>query len=164
LQTGGRYSSLARLKVRDFHEDSDTITLRTYKGDGSEKSFSVTLTAEGVRFFKQVCVGKKPTDLIFTRANGAPWGTGDQQYRMSEACARAGIEPIGINALRHTWASLSVMAGVPLLIVAKNLGHSSTKMVEAHYSHLSESYVKQAIREHAPTFGFKLDKKVVPLG
>jgi integrase len=33
---------------------------------------------------------------------------------------------IGFHGLRHTWVSLAVMAGMPLLVVAKNLGHSDT--------------------------------------
>jgi integrase len=62
--------------------------------------------------------------------------------------------------MRHTWASLAVMNGVPLIVVAKNLGHSNTRMVEKHYGHLADDYVKEAIRESAPRFGFKPDKKV----
>ena len=73
---------------------------------------------------------------------------------MKAACQRAKISPpIGIHQLRHTWASLSVMGCVPLMVVAKNLGHSSTRMVEKHYGHLAPSYVADAIRAGAPRFG-----------
>ncbi len=44
------------------------------------------------------------------------------------------------------------MNGVPLLIVAKNLGHSDTRMVEKHYGHLAPSYISDAIRAGAPRF------------
>ena len=43
------------------------------------------------------------------------------------------------------------MAGVPLLVVAKNLGHADTRMVEKHYGHPAPSYIADAIR--APRFG-----------
>jgi hypothetical protein len=33
------------------------------------------------------------------------------------------------------------MNGVPLMVVAKNLGHADTRMVEKHYGHLAPSYV-----------------------
>jgi hypothetical protein len=45
------------------------------------------------------------------------------------------------------------MAGVPLLVVAKNLGHKDTRMVEKHYGHLSPSYIADEIRRAAPRFG-----------
>ena len=49
----------------------------------------------------------------------------------ARACMRARLKPaVRFHALRHTWASLPTMAGVPLLVVAKNLGHADTRMVE----------------------------------
>jgi hypothetical protein len=45
------------------------------------------------------------------------------------------------------------MNGAPLLVVAKNLGHADTRMVEKHYGHLSKSYIAEAIRAAAPRFG-----------
>jgi len=47
------------------------------------------------------------------------------------------------------------MGGVPLIVVAKNLGHADTKMVEKHYGHLAPSYVADAIRAGAPRFGIE---------
>jgi hypothetical protein len=45
------------------------------------------------------------------------------------------------------------MSGVPLLVVAKNLGHADTRMVERHYGHLAPSYIADEIRRGAPRFG-----------
>ena len=73
---------------------------------------------------------------------------------MRDAMTRAKITPpITFHGLRHTWASLAVMNGVPLIIVAKNLGHKDTLMVERHYGHLAPSFIKEAIRSGAPRFG-----------
>ena len=55
------------------------------------------------------------------------------------------------------------MAGVPLLIVARNLGHTDTRMVEKHYGHLTQSFITEAIRAGAPRYGGKVSKRVVPL-
>ena len=83
---------------------------------------------------------------------------------MAEACANGKIKPaISFHILRHTWASLAVMAGVPLLVVAKNLGHSDTRMVEKHYGHLAPSFITDAIRAGAPRYGIEAGKRVVPL-
>jgi integrase len=83
---------------------------------------------------------------------------------MLSAHARAKIKPVGFNQLRHTWASHAVMNGTPLMIVAQNLGHTDTRMVEAHYGHMAKSYVKDALHKGAPRFGFKADNKVAAIG
>ena len=82
---------------------------------------------------------------------------------MRATCARAHIEGATFHTLRHTWASLSVMSGVPLMVVARNLGHVDTRMVEQHYGHLAPSYVAEAIRAGAPRFGTAAPSKVVGL-
>jgi len=50
-----------------------------------------------------------------------------------------------------------------LLLIAKNLGHADTRIVEKHYGHLASSYIVDAIRADAPKFGFTSDASVVPL-
>ena len=55
------------------------------------------------------------------------------------------------------------MAGAPLMVVAINLGHRDTRMVERHYGHLADSYVSEMIRKTAPQFGISTDTKVVQL-
>ena len=80
---------------------------------------------------------------------------------MRAACSQAGIDPpIGIHQLRHTYASLAIMGdekngrpGVPLIVIAENLGHADTRMVEKHYGHLTSGYMDEAIRAGAPRFG-----------
>ena len=83
---------------------------------------------------------------------------------MTDACKRAKIAPpVSFHVLRHTWASLAVMAGAPLMVVARNLGHADTRMVERHYGHLAPSYIADAIRAAAPKFGIKPERKVVSI-
>jgi integrase len=73
---------------------------------------------------------------------------------MADSCTRAKIEPpASFHTLRHTYASHAVMAGAPLMVVARHLGHADTRMVEKHYGHLSASYVADEIRRAAPRFG-----------
>lgn len=54
------------------------------------------------------------------------------------------------------------MDGVPLMVVARNLGHADTRMVEKHYGHLATSYVREAIRAAKP-LGINDAANIVPL-
>ena len=119
LQTGARYQELARLRVADFNPDSGTLHVRKSK---TGRDRHIVLTDEGQQFFEHLAAGRPGTDLLL----GHAWGQSHQDAPMKEACKRAGIEPpLNFHALRHTWASLSVMDGAPLVVVAKGLGHSS---------------------------------------
>ncbi len=42
------------------------------------------------------------------------------------------------------------MSGGSLVSLAKQLGHSTTRMVEKHYGHLSDSWRAEEARKHAP--------------
>jgi integrase len=151
LETGARYGELCRLEVRDFNRDTGLLAIRISK---TGKVRHIVLTEDGVSFFEQICAGRPGGETVLLKANGSNWRTAHQNQPMVDACRRANIDPpIGIHALRHSWASLSVMNGVPLLVVAKNLGHTDTRMVEKHYGHLAPSYIADAIRHHAPRFG-----------
>jgi integrase len=164
LQTGARYGQITDLRVSDFNPDSGTVHFHSRKGRVNEKAYSCVLTDEGVEFFKQVCTGRASDDLIFRKANGRKWKSSHQVRPMVEACERATIKPkIGFHGLRHSWASHAVMNGMPLLVVAKNLGHADTRMVEKHYGHLAPSYVVDAIRAGAPRFGIAAPTNVRPL-
>jgi integrase len=151
LQTGARYGELVRLKVDDFNPDAVTVHIRRSK---SGKARHVVLTDEGAAFFASVTAGRPGSATMFARADGGEWRASHQGRRMTEANKRAKIAPpITFHGLRHTYASLCVMNGVPLLVVSTNLGHANTRMVEKHYGHLAPSYVSSAIRAGAPRFG-----------
>ena len=162
LCTGARYGELTELRASDFNPDSGTVHVRTSK---SGKGRHIVLDEEGAALFKAWSAGKPGNALLFTKRDGSAWSTSHQGAPMIEACDRAKIKPrISFHGLRHTWASLAVMNAVPLMIVAKNLGHADTRMVERHYGHLAPSYVADAIRKGAPKFGFKPDSNVVGIG
>lgn len=161
LQTGARYGELTRLVVADFNPDVGTLSIQQTK---SGKSRHVVLTDEGVQFFRRLCAGRTGDEVMLRKANGSPWNFAHQIRPMDEMVTRAKISPpITFHGLRHTWASHAVMNGMPLMVVARNLGHADTRMVEKHYGHLAPSYVADAVRSSAPRFGFKIDKKIASL-
>ena len=172
LETGCRYSELARLTVADFHiarqrnSRGETIEVGTIAVRKSKKSKPrhVMLTQQGADFFQRHCLGRAGHELMFTHDGGRIWGRSDQCRLMQAACDHAQITPpITFHGARHTWASHAVMNGVPLMVVAKNLGHRDTRMVEFHYGHLAPSFIVDAIHAGAPRFDIESDTTVVPL-
>jgi len=162
LQTGARYGELTRLRASDFNRDVGTLTITDSK---SGRPRHIVLTEEGIDLFTGLTAGRGHNDIILTKADGTLWGKSHQARPVAEASQNARISPpINFHSLRHTWASHAVMNGVPLMVVAKNLGHSDTRMVEKHYGHLAPSYVADAIRAGAPRFGVKAESKIERLG
>jgi integrase len=161
LQTGARYGELMALRVADFNPDTGTVAIRQSK---SGKPRHVVLAEEGAEHFGGLCAGRDGSETLLRKTNGQTWKKSHQVRPMADALERAKIAPpISFHGLRHTYASLAVMNGVPLLVLARNLGHSDTRMVERHYGHLAPSYVADAIRAGAPRFGSGKPGKVAPL-
>jgi len=166
LETGARYGELTRLKVSDFNPDAATLYISRSK---SGKTRYVFLTEDGEAFFREMTFSKDGDQLIFRNEarierslqrgddkDIGDWRASEQNRPMKEAVERAAIKPtISFHGLRHSWASHSVMGGVPLIVVAKNLGHRDTSMVERVYGHLAPSYIVDAIRAGAPRYGIE---------
>ena len=119
------------------------------------------LTDEGRAFFERLTLGEDGADLLFLRnavtkqatrseeavISRAGWGKSDQFRAMGEACTAARITPaISFHVLRHTYASRLARNGVPMAVIAAQLGHSDTRMTERHYAHLAPSYVADTVR------------------
>jgi integrase len=151
LLTGCRYSELTNLRASDFNPDAGTLAVRESK---SGKPRHVTLTNEGQKVFAAETAGKADDALILTRSDGDGWGAGHQQRPLAAACKAAKIAPaISFHVLRHTHASLLALEGVPMPVIAHQLGHSDDRMTQRHYAHLSPNYVADTIRASFPKLG-----------
>jgi integrase len=161
LLTGCRYSELVNLACADFNRDSDTLTLRQAKGG---RSRHVVLTEEGRNLFTERTAGRAANERIFLRSDGKPWGASHQQRPLAEAADRAKISPAPtFHILRHTHASMLAMRGVPMGVIAAQLGHQDTRMTEKHYAHLAPSYVADTIRAQFPRLGIADQTSVIPM-
>jgi integrase len=159
LLTGCRYGELARLTVEDFHGGGGTIHVRLSK---SGKPRHVALSDEGRRFFAGLCLNKAPTALLLT-VRGHAWRKSDQQDPFEAARKAARLGPISFHGLRHTYASALVMKGVPLAVVAAQLGHTSISMIERHYGHMAPSFIADTVRAALGNLGVVEPTNVAPI-
>src|SRR5262249_49472529 len=160
LATGARYGELIRACVRDFNPEGGSLLIYRSKAG---KPRHILLTGEATALFASWCAGRAADEFIFVTKDGAAWTRSLQGVPMRAACERARIRGASFHSLRHTYASLAVMAGMPLMVLARNLGHRDTRMVESTYGHLSRDHIRAAIDASAPRFGFKPDPTVMPL-
>lgn len=150
LFSGARYGELTTMHVRDFDPSAATLAVRRSK---SGKARHIFLTEDGCRLLSTLTAGRPGSDLIFTR-NGKTWKASEQQRPLTEASKRAGIMPtVTFHILRHSHASALAMKGVPLEVIATQLGHADTRVTRRHYAHLSPSYVADTIRRGLGDFG-----------
>jgi integrase len=161
LVTGCRYGELTRMRVGDFNQGANTITVRLSK---SGKARHVALASEGQRLFEQLTIGRASAEPIFVRADGRIWGASQQQRPLATASKAARVEPaVNFHIPRHTYASTLAMKGVSMAVIAAQLGHSDTRMTERHYAHLAPSYVADTIRAALTDFGFVESPSVLSL-
>lgn len=158
LLTGCRYGELVALAVRDYNPDAGTLHVRMSK---SGKPRHVVLTDEGREFFAAHSAGKAADTLMFVRTDGGTWSTSHQFRPFKSACKIAKIGAITFHELRHTYASRMLMGGAPLAVVAAQLGHRDTRMVEKHYGHMAPSYVADAVRTAFGRLGIVMATNVV---
>ncbi len=159
IYTGCRYGELTSLRVSDYNPDMQIIQIRKSKNG---KARTVILNDEAQTFFENtVLKNKKSGDLMFARHDGEAWGRSHQTRRLKDASKHGKIgRSISFHVLRHTHASQLAMQGVPMAVIAKQLGNS-VKICEKHYAHLSPDYVADTIRQHLPKFGIAGDANVV---
>ena len=114
-------------KSRTIELDASTVTiLRRWKARQSEERLLV-----GPDYVDN--------DLIFCRPDGLPYHpeafskTFDRRLRQARF---AEIPTIRMHDLRHTWATLALVAGVDIKIVSERLGHSSPMVTWTIYQHV----------------------------
>ncbi|MFZ0509228.1 MAG: site-specific integrase [Methylocella sp.] len=162
LVTGCRYGELIRMRVTDLNASTGTVIVRLSKAG---KPRQVVLAAEGKALFDQLTAGRAPQDLIFRRDDGEPWGPSHQQRPLAEASEIAKLDPSAtFHVLRHTYASSLAMKGIPMGVIAAQLGrHADTRMTEKHYAHLAPSYIADTVRAAPPGLGITGETNVVDL-
>jgi site-specific recombinase XerD len=102
-------SGLARLRVRG-------------KGDKDRIVWLTADTVAQVACWQQVRP-ENDSPALFVNHHGRPLSVAGVQYRLKQYCQQAGVQ-FTCHQLRHTFARRLVEQGMPLLSLAKLLGHT----------------------------------------
>ena len=89
----------------------------------------------------------KDNGLVFCRLNGLPLypdGVSDQFNRL---VTKAGVKSITFHDLRHTHATLLLVAGIHPKVVSERLGHYSVALTLDLYSHVIPGLDQEAARK-----------------
>jgi integrase len=84
------------------------------------------------------------TGLVFTREDGTmlnPERLSDAFLKLVE---RAGLPRITLHGLRHSYASVSLAAGVPIEVLSRRLGHAQVSTTYDLYVHTSRRQDREA--------------------
>jgi len=110
--------------------------------DSKNKESRPIFTTEPIKQVLAELTPGAPADPLFKTTAGNPVQQLSKSFSLTvkELKLNEGIsdrrERVSFHTLRHTCASWAVMAGVPLYLVSKALGHKTLTMT-ARYSHLS---------------------------
>jgi integrase len=89
---------------------------------------------------------------MLTRLDGKGWKPSDQQRPMARAVATVGLDSEStFYALRHSYISRSIEAGMPLTVLAENCG-TSVRMIEQTYAKVLADKRRGLIANGAPRF------------
>lgn len=145
LRTNGRESELRRLAVGDVDLRGRRLLLSRRKGGSHEKW--VPISSALVAVLRSYKVASPPAAVVASQkpevaqepflALGDPPRPLDRlslRKRLWRACAAAGLPRRGgLGWLRHEAATLLRERGESLRRVGQGMGHTSTRVVEAHY-------------------------------
>ncbi len=88
--------------------------------------------------------GADATGYVWPGRDGGPMDDGTPTQALERALKRAGLStegappPVTFHGLRHTAASIILSHGVPITIVARQLGHANPNITATIYAHLLE--------------------------
>ena len=82
--------------------------------------------------------------LVFTREDGTPLHPEAVSAQFKRHAQEAGLAPIRLHDLRHSYASAALAAGVHVKVVSEQLGHSTVALTLDTYSHVIPALAEDA--------------------
>jgi integrase len=156
---GTRLGEITAARVRDL--DVGKAMLRISGKTGGRE---IHLPPAPLALLRKLASGKRPDGYLLTTSEGGPWTKSLHTRRFAAAVARAGLDPdTTFYALRHSYISRALVAGVPTKAVAIHCG-TSVMMIERYYAKFIPSDQARYAAAAAPELRIPSgsDDRVVP--
>jgi len=145
LYTAARKEALLTLKWSQVDLERGIIDLNKAGEKITNKRRAIVPIPNRLMTFLRIAKSRTPEDCAndyVINYYGKPMLRIDQSFR--RVVADAGLKDVTPHTLRHTAATWMAQAGVPLWVIAKYLGHSSTRTTERVYAHHNPSFLMEA--------------------
>lgn len=147
LFTGCRKSEILSLQWSQVKLSEGRIFLSKTKNG---RARSVLLNAKAREVLEGMLAGKgedartRESEFVFPSRAGTKRGhINDLRKPFNAVCEVAGVEGLRIHDLRHSFATIAIMAGASLYDVQKLLGHSDIAMTQ-RYAHMVDESLQRA--------------------
>lgn len=139
---GLRISEVCKLKIEDIDSDRMHIHVRQSKGRKDRYVVLSPLVLKGLRKYYK---GERPVNWLFNgKEPGSPISKQGVQWAMRMAVKKAGIrKKATVHTLRHSYATHLLEAGLDLVTVKEQLGHSRIETT-MEYLHIARLRPQQA--------------------
>ncbi|MCL1807501.1 MAG: site-specific integrase [Oscillospiraceae bacterium] len=84
-------------------------------------------------------------NMVFTGRNGGFLDPATFRYNYVHLLSKAGVRRYTIHALRHTFATRALEAGVPIKAISQILGHTGSVITMDTYSHVLPAFQAEAM-------------------
>jgi integrase len=155
LSTGARRGELLKLTWADVDFPRREIVIRP-ENEKAGRGRVVPLTADLLREMEALRARINVTPLsgsgpVFVQPDGSPASPDFVKGSLRRAVASCPAIPaekkprVTCHALRHSFASTAVAAGVPIFDVAKLLGHGDVRLTAGRYAHFAPESGRAAV-------------------
>jgi integrase len=114
------------------------------KSRSGKRRVPITKTLRRYLIAHRLQHGNGRTDYAFANQHGSPFDAFTIHTRARKAWKIAGLTPLTLHDCRHTYASLSIAAGVNTKALSTYMGHSTITITLDRYGHLLPGNEQQA--------------------
>jgi integrase len=135
--TGCRPGEATGLTAESVDMDTRTIRLKKHKTKHKGKQRVIYPCAEAIEVLTDQIQKYGGTGYLFRGLRGKPLSLQAMTMRFQRVSEKVGVRVCSYS-YRHSFVTRALSAGESDTIVAALVGHSSTRMIHVHYSHVSE--------------------------